>query len=323
MALVAAVASCSHSSREARPPAIHPAETATDAQTTPNVNAGAAPTDSPPVLVLTRRDLPGLHNVIELPGGLISGSDPHGQEGFESLKKLGVQTIISVDGAAPDVESARAHGMRYVHLPIGYDGIQPERCIALAKAVRELPSPVYVHCHHGIHRGPAAAAYVLVGLRRMTTDAALAFMKTAGTSDKYAHLYEAVADARPIADERLAAETPELPERAVVSRLTDHMAALGRVWDHIAEIKAAGWKAPESNPDLDPRNEAVILAEHFREMARLDEVKDRPADFLNWLHESEAAAWRMAEGAQGGAQDAAYAALKERCSACHRAYRDD
>lgn len=328
--MIVLVASCSQSSREAPSPRsrhIEPAP-ARDAgrptdvsKSTPRATS-LSPPASPPVLVLTRRDLPGLHNVIELPDGLISGSDPHGREGFESLKKLGVKTIISVDGAAPDAESARALGMRYVHLPIGYDGIEPDRCIALAKAVRELPAPVYVHCHHGMHRGPAAAAYVMVGLRRMTVDAALAFMKTAGTSDKYAHLYEVVAEARPIDDGRLDAESPELPERAVVSDLTDHMAALGRVWDHIREIRAAGWRAPESNPDLDPRNEAVILAEQFRELARLDELKSRPADFLAMLRESETAAWQMSRATDAAGRDAAFAIVNDQCNACHKAYRD-
>ena len=28
----------------------------------------------------------------------------------------------------------------------------------LARAARTLPGPIFVHCHHGMHRGPAAAA---------------------------------------------------------------------------------------------------------------------------------------------------------------------
>ena len=36
---------------------------------------------------------------------------------------------------------AKKYGMRYVHLPHGYDGIPEERIAELAKAVRDLPQP--------------------------------------------------------------------------------------------------------------------------------------------------------------------------------------
>ena len=65
----------------------------------------------------------GLHNVFQLNERLYSGGGPEGDSGFASLKKLGVKTVISVDGARPDVARARAHGLRYVHVPIGYRGV--------------------------------------------------------------------------------------------------------------------------------------------------------------------------------------------------------
>src|SRR4051812_12165364 len=77
------------------------------------------PVPTPPAVV----DLPGVHNVLRLNDRLYSGSSPEGDGGFQSLQGLGVRTIITVDGARPEVERARKHGMRYVHLPIGYDGV--------------------------------------------------------------------------------------------------------------------------------------------------------------------------------------------------------
>jgi protein tyrosine phosphatase (PTP) superfamily phosphohydrolase (DUF442 family) len=100
-------------------------------------------------------NLPGLHNVHRLSDKLISGSSPDGAVGFQSLKQLGVRTIISVDGAKPDVEAAKQAGLRYVHLPIGYGGVSEEQGLRLARAVHDLPGPIYLHCHHGKHRGPA------------------------------------------------------------------------------------------------------------------------------------------------------------------------
>ncbi|MBU6208995.1 MAG: hypothetical protein KGR22_03710, partial [Planctomycetes bacterium] len=71
---------------------------------------------TPSMDVLKPLDLPGLHNLVAFHDDVWSGSVPEGDAGFDSLTSLGVRTIISVDGALPDLERARARGMRYVHL---------------------------------------------------------------------------------------------------------------------------------------------------------------------------------------------------------------
>ncbi len=109
---------------------------------------------------------PGLHNVINFSDQLINGSAPEGDRGFDSLKALGIKTIICVDGATPDAARAEARGMRYVHLPIGYDGIDETEGLKLIRAIRDLPQPIYIHCYHGVHRSPAAAAASSAGLNR-------------------------------------------------------------------------------------------------------------------------------------------------------------
>jgi len=52
-------------------------------------------------------EIQGIENTFRLSPRLYSGGDPHGAEALAALKKLGVRTIISVDGATPDVETAR------------------------------------------------------------------------------------------------------------------------------------------------------------------------------------------------------------------------
>jgi len=64
------------------------------------------------------RDYAGIRNVVAYHDGYYSGSMPDGAEAFETLHAMGIKTIISVDGAAPDVEAAKRLGMRYIHLPI-------------------------------------------------------------------------------------------------------------------------------------------------------------------------------------------------------------
>jgi len=58
------------------------------------------------------RQLPGLHNVVPYTGSgseaFYSGSAPEGDAGFDALVKLGIKTVISVDGATPDLARAKA-----------------------------------------------------------------------------------------------------------------------------------------------------------------------------------------------------------------------
>src|SRR5687767_11422743 len=73
-----------------------------------------------------------LPNAVQLHAKVISGGSPDGEAGFAELKELGVQTLISVDGAKPDVKRAEKYGLRYVHLPHGYDGVPQQRAKELA-----------------------------------------------------------------------------------------------------------------------------------------------------------------------------------------------
>ncbi|HEX5269836.1 MAG TPA: hypothetical protein VFW33_05080, partial [Gemmataceae bacterium] len=150
-----------------------------------------------------RVEAKGLLNVVRLNERLYSGSSPEGDEGFESLRALGIKTIITVDGARPDVDRAHKFGMRYVHIPIGYDGVPEEQGLRIVKAVRDLPGPVYVHCHHGKHRGAAAAAVArLCTDDRCGVEAALEGMRLAGTDPHYTGLYAAPREfRRPTAEE--------------------------------------------------------------------------------------------------------------------------
>src|SRR5581483_3702797 len=72
---------------------------------------------------------PGLKNAHRLTDRVLSGAQPEANVAFRELAALGVKTVISVDGAAPDVASAHKAGLRYVHLPIGYDGIPAARAL--------------------------------------------------------------------------------------------------------------------------------------------------------------------------------------------------
>jgi len=266
-------------------------------------------------------DLNGLHNLIEVQQRIFSGSEPHGKEAFASLQKLGVKTIVSVDGARPDTELARKFGLRYVHIPIGYDRIPDEATAALTRVVREIDGPIYFHCHHGKHRGPAAAAITCLASGKTTSQTAIAFLELAGTGKEYAGLWRDVAAFRPpAADARL----PELVERAEVDSLPMAMAGLDRQWDNLKLCRDAGWKAPQEHPDLDPRQMALLVREAFTEA-----VRGLGANASPELRKSLTDAQSLAHAIETDVAQARYEqlapklqTLEQSCKTCHAKFRN-
>jgi len=133
-----------------------------------------------------------LPNVVQVHRDVYSGGLPLGENAFEELRALGIQTIISVDGITPDVVSAKVRQMRYVHLPHSYDGVPPSRVLEIAKTIRDLPKPIYIHCHHGLHRSPAAASAGCVAAGLIRSEDSLSILKLAGTDKNYVGLYASV-----------------------------------------------------------------------------------------------------------------------------------
>lgn len=276
------------------------------------------------------RDLPGVHNVIEFDEGVISGSYPDGEDGFRSLQALGVKTVISVDGSRPELELARAHGMRYIHVPVRYNGLEEDDRLALARAMREAEGPVFVHCHHGMHRGPAAAAYALVACERITPEQGVALMREAGTSDNYPGLYGVVATARPVTDAEIAdavgSGRARLVEEAKVEGIVANMATVGVSWEHVKSVRDAGWNVPADHPDLAPAAEAGILENAFRNMIEDDTFKYEPADYVQWMLDAQKASLDLENAFIAGDNTLAADAMQRlgtTCTDCHAAYRNE
>ena len=105
-------------------------------------------------------ELPTIPHLQAVADGVFSGARPRDEQDFAALAKMGVKTIVSVDGVRPDIEAAKKHGLRYIHIPLGYDTVDDRAVGSLTRVAREPLGPLYVHCHHGKHRGPAAAAII-------------------------------------------------------------------------------------------------------------------------------------------------------------------
>jgi len=270
-------------------------------------------------------ELPGLHNVFRVSQKLYSGSAPEGEAGFQSLRALGIKTVITVDGTRPDVAAARRYALRYVHLPFGYDGCPAPRALEIIRAVRDLPGPIYLHCHHGKHRSPAAAALVRIALDGASNTEAVAFMRRAGTDPAYTGLYTEAASFRRPAVAEIDSAPRDFPETAPLPPLTEAMVRIDDRFGTLQRMQKAGWRSPAGDPDRDPPHEALQLKELFRELQRTGAADGRPPDFREWMREAENGSAAIEAALRAGDRDSAGAAfgrLASACGSCHARYRD-
>lgn len=277
-------------------------------------------------------EVAGVHNLFQVGANYFSGSTPEGEEGFAALAKLGVKTMISVDGAQPEVELARKQGIRYVHLPQGYDGISTNLQTQLIKVARSLPGRIYVHCHHGKHRGPAAVAVICRSELGWSAEEAREWLVAAGTATNYAGLYAVAKNFQKPPVELLSKVSTDFPERANVSGLIEAMVGIDERWEHLKAVRAAGYKTPKENPDIVPVNEALLLWEHYREAQRLSESMEHGKKFVEGLARAEAEV-KTGEKllreflanptpARQLQLDKSFDGIARSCSACHKEFRD-
>jgi protein tyrosine phosphatase (PTP) superfamily phosphohydrolase (DUF442 family) len=267
-----------------------------------------------------------LHNMFAVTPRIYSGSVPEGETDFAELAKLGVKTVISVDGTKPDVEAAKKHGLAYVHLPFGYDGIPTNRVADLALAMKNVAGPVYVHCHHGKHRGPAAVAVMCLAGEGWTTNRAEAWLRTAGTADDYAGLYRDVRGFVP-PSAALLASRPPLTEVAKTSSVVDAMVAIDEHSDRLKAAQKVAWKEVPGLPDVRPSQEAVLLWEQLRELGRHHDTTDRTEDYRKLLADSESAAATLRDELKKPTPDPLRAdeglkKIGQSCTACHKKFRN-
>lgn len=259
---------------------------------------------------------PGLQNVFQVDDRIYSGSTPEGKKGFEVLKKMGIKTIVSVDGVTPKLKLAKETGINYVHIPIGYDGISHEAGLAFARVSRDLQGSIYIHCHHGRHRGPAAAA--IVGLCRGSFDKkqAFLFLEQAGTSKAYAGLW------RDIGGFQVPSPNIKLPNLVASAKVDPMVTAMVNINDQFEQLELLS--ASESPDEKETLQIILLLQEGFHETSR-KYASDYDETFKKWLNESEAHFKRLGTAIRKGDQEQIVSrlkSLKSQCKRCHQKYRD-
>lgn len=274
-----------------------------------------------------------LPNLVWVHPNVLSGGLPEGDAAFAELAQRGIRTLISVDGMTPDVDMAAKYGLRYVHIPHGYDGVPAALNLSLAKAVRDLPGPIYIHCHHGKHRSPAAASVACVAAGLLPPESAETVLTVAGTDPNYRGLFQAARDAVPIDPGRLDSLAISFDSIATIPPMAQAMVNLEATYHHMRLIAESGWKSPTEHPDLDPVHEALLLREHFAELRRGESTEEAPQPYRPLFQKSQSSAETLRDALESmktNASDKTFSTdatrhlnlIGEQCKACHVRYRD-
>ena len=267
---------------------------------------------------------------MQLSSRIYSGAEPANEADFQQLRSLGFETIVSVDGMKPNLELAQKYNLNYVHIPVGYDGINSEAQRSITQVVRKREGQIYFHCHHGQHRGPAAAATACLAEGSVTSDQALEILERAGTSKNYTGLWRDVANYElPPAD----AVLPTLVPVAQTSSLVDAMSAAGHAFDNLRLLKIQKWQTPQERPDINAENEVLLMQESLHEANRtLLQTYDQK--FKDELSKAEQFAIKLRAKLtpQQGATilnahiideaNKQFLLLENSCKQCHKTYRD-
>ena len=273
----------------------------------PSVPAGEAPAPD------------SLPNYRRWSARLIQGGQPEGEEAYAALAARGVTLVLSVDGLPPDLEAARKHGLQVAHVPVGYDGIEAAEALQIVRASRDAQGAIYVHCHHGRHRGPAAAALARIALEGITSAEAERGLGES-CSPRYPGLFASVRAFRaPDAAALEAAPAPPVAVRPLGTRSA--MLAIDQLWEGLRAAERAGWSSPPAHPDVQPAHQATLLWEAFRELGRLEQAEP----FAAPAAESEALSAQLRDALEAGdtaAASAVSARLVERCDSCHADFRN-
>jgi protein tyrosine phosphatase (PTP) superfamily phosphohydrolase (DUF442 family) len=150
----------------------------------------------------TRRPVEGVENFGEVsPGTLFRGAQPTA-EGYQSLKKLGVKTIVSLRMLHSEKAAVTAAGLESVEIPLEADirsvPPTPEQVAQfLAVVLDPAKQPVYFHCAHGKDRTGTMCAVFRMEVQGWTPDEAFHEMQSFGFNKIWENLHDFVLGYKP------------------------------------------------------------------------------------------------------------------------------
>jgi protein tyrosine/serine phosphatase len=124
--------------------------------------------------------LPGLANLHRVSTGLYRGAEPR-KEGLDSLKKLGVRTVVSLRAFHSERQAVEGSGLEYQRILNKWWHPEDEDMRRFLEiATDPTKQPVYVHCKLGADRTGVAVAVYRVCVEGWTRADALTEMVTGG-----------------------------------------------------------------------------------------------------------------------------------------------
>lgn len=105
----------------------------------------------------------GVPNLHQIAPGLYRSAQPT-PAGMQTLKKMGIRTVISFRAHHDDVKDLDGTGIRGVRIPVNTWDIRDSQVVAALKALkRQGEGPFLIHCQHGADRtGLMSAMYRMV-----------------------------------------------------------------------------------------------------------------------------------------------------------------
>ena len=152
--------------------------------------------------------LEGLSNVGRVSPGVYRGAQP-AVEGYETLKRMGVKTVIDLRTSESEKQQVEAAGMKAIAIPIEMTRKGLKDKVEQVVAIMSNPEnqPVFVHCRHGQDRtGIVVAAYRLA-LDGWRLKEAEQEMQAFGFNDVWANFKQFIRNYRPTPG-KLAKATP-------------------------------------------------------------------------------------------------------------------
>ncbi len=133
--------------------------------------------------------LPGIDNVGRVSPCIFRGRQPDG-EGYQTLKSMGIKTVINLRAVHDERKEVESAGMKYLELPLPMtQGVRVESLKEIVHAMSD-PSnqPVYIHCALGQDRTGIVVAAYRMDVDGWSYDDAEKEMQSFGFNDVWIHL---------------------------------------------------------------------------------------------------------------------------------------
>jgi len=133
--------------------------------------------------------LPGLTNAGRVAPGIFRGAQPTA-EGFRTLKRMGIRTVINLRNKHSEKQAGEESGMKSIEIPFDMfsnpDTSRVDKVIALMTDERN--HPVFVHCAHGQDRTGTIVAIYRMKVNGWSLSMAEEEMQAFGFNDIWVHL---------------------------------------------------------------------------------------------------------------------------------------